>query len=120
MIQGSRGSTAPFGAVSGTACFEPSLDYCVVKVPRWDLKKFERVSTALGSSMLSVGEVMAIGRTFEETIQKAVRMVNPDLDGLQACQAVSSVEESVSSQQDPSGQRTRIAQLDDFLGVRPV
>ena len=65
-----------------TACFEPSLDYCVVKMPRWDLKKFKRVSNKLGSSMLSVGEVMAIGRTFEETIQKACRMVNPALDGL--------------------------------------
>lgn len=58
-----------------TACFEPSLDYCVVKVPRWDLSKFSKVSTKLGSSMTSVGEVMAIGRTFEEAIQKAVRMV---------------------------------------------
>ena len=66
-----------------TACFEPSLDYCVVKMPRWDLKKFSNVSNKLGSSMLSVGEVMAIGRTFEETIQKACRMVNPGLDGLE-------------------------------------
>ena len=65
-----------------TACFEPSLDYCVVKMPRWDLKKFQRVSNKLGSSMLSVGEVMAVGRTFEETIQKACRMVNPALAGL--------------------------------------
>jgi carbamoyl-phosphate synthase/aspartate carbamoyltransferase len=64
------------------ACFEPALDYCVVKVPRWDLKKFTNVSSKLGSSMLSVGEVMAIGRSFEETIQKAVRMVSPGLDGL--------------------------------------
>lgn len=66
-----------------TACFEPSLDYCVVKMPRWDLKKFSRVSNELGSSMLSVGEVMAIGRSFEEVIQKACRMVNPSLDGLE-------------------------------------
>ena len=65
-----------------TACFEPSLDYVVAKMPRWDLKKFSRVSTSLGSSMKSVGEVMAIGRTFEEVIQKAVRMVEPSLDGL--------------------------------------
>jgi hypothetical protein len=64
-----------------TACFEPSLDYVVAKVPRWDLKKFQRVSQALGSSMKSVGEVMAIGRSFEEVIQKAVRMVDPSLDG---------------------------------------
>lgn len=66
-----------------TACFEPSMDYCVVKMPRWDLNKFQRVSNKLGSSMLSVGEVMAIGRSFEETIQKACRMVNPALDGLE-------------------------------------
>ncbi|KAL7541078.1 hypothetical protein ACHAXR_010615 [Thalassiosira sp. AJA248-18] len=66
-----------------TACFEPSLDYCVLKMPRWDLKKFNRVSNKLGSSMLSVGEVMSIGRSFEEVIQKACRMVNPALDGLE-------------------------------------
>ncbi|KAL7423432.1 Carbamoyl-phosphate synthase [Cryptotrichosporon argae] len=64
-----------------TACFEPSLDYCVVKIPRWDLKKFSRVSTALSSSMKSVGEVMAIGRTFEETIQKAIRCIDDQFPG---------------------------------------
>ncbi|EDO15327.1 hypothetical protein Kpol_448p15 [Vanderwaltozyma polyspora DSM 70294] len=58
---------------STCACFEPSLDYCVVKMPRWDLKKFSRVSTELSSSMKSVGEVMSVGRTFEEAIQKAIR-----------------------------------------------
>jgi len=58
------------------ACFEPSLDYVVVKIPRWDLKKFTRVSTALSSSMKSVGEVMSIGRTFEEAIQKAIRAID--------------------------------------------
>ena len=64
-----------------SACFEPSLDYCVVKIPRWDLKKFNRVSTALSSSMKSVGEVMAIGRTFEETIQKAIRCIDDSFPG---------------------------------------
>ncbi|KAH8917440.1 isoaspartyl dipeptidase-like protein, partial [Atractiella rhizophila] len=59
-----------------SACFEPSLDYIVVKIPRWDLKKFNRVSTLLSSSMKSVGEVMAIGRTFEETMQKAIRSID--------------------------------------------
>ncbi|BGP44932.1 Carbamoyl-phosphate synthase [Rhodotorula kratochvilovae] len=63
------------------ACFEPSLDYLVVKIPRWDLKKFTRVSTALGSSMKSVGEVMAIGKTFEETLQKAIRAIDPSFAG---------------------------------------
>ncbi|KNZ54234.1 carbamoyl-phosphate synthase small subunit [Puccinia sorghi] len=64
-----------------SACFEPSLDYCVVKMPRWDLKKFQRVSSKLGSSMKSVGEVMAIGRNFEEAIQKAIRSVDPAFTG---------------------------------------
>ncbi|MCL4121909.1 UNVERIFIED_CONTAM: hypothetical protein GTU68_030928, partial [Idotea baltica] len=66
-----------------TACFEPALDYCVVKVPRWDLSKFVRVSTKIGSSMKSVGEVMAIGRSFEEALQKAMRMVDETLLGFQ-------------------------------------
>ncbi|KAJ2312004.1 Carbamoyl-phosphate synthase [Coemansia sp. Cherry 401B] len=64
-----------------TACFEPSLDYVVVKIPRWDLKKFDRVSKNLSSAMKSVGEVMAIGRTFEETIQEAIRSVDTSFDG---------------------------------------
>uniref|UniRef100_A0A667ZP63 Multifunctional protein CAD n=1 Tax=Myripristis murdjan TaxID=586833 RepID=A0A667ZP63_9TELE len=66
---------------STTANFEPSLDYCVVKVPRWDLSKFLRVSTKIGSSMKSVGEVMAIGRSFEEAFQKALRMVDESCVG---------------------------------------
>ena len=64
-----------------TACFEPSLDYIVVKIPRWDLSKFSRVSTKIGSSMKSVGEVMAIGRGFEEAFQKALRMVDESVLG---------------------------------------
>nr|NVI70378.1 rudimentary [Cucujiformia] len=64
-----------------TACFEPSLDYCVVKMPRWDLRKFQRVSTKIGSSMKSVGEVMSIGRKFEEAFQKALRMVDENVSG---------------------------------------
>ena len=63
------------------ACFEPSLDYVVTKIPRWDLRKFVRVSSQLGSSMKSVGEVMAIGRTFEESLQKAIRSIEPTYDG---------------------------------------
>merc|ERR1719345_647345 len=64
-----------------TACFEPSLDYVVAKVPRWDLRKFTTVDQEVGSCMKSVGEVMSIGRTFEETIQKALRMVDEQCDG---------------------------------------
>ncbi|KAI0309955.1 carbamoyl-phosphate synthase [Amylostereum chailletii] len=61
-----------------TACFEPSLDYIVTKIPKWDLAKFSsQVNREVGSSMKSVGEVMAIGRTFEESLMKAVRMVDP-------------------------------------------
>jgi carbamoyl-phosphate synthase large subunit/carbamoyl-phosphate synthase small subunit len=61
---------------STTACFEPSLDYLVVKMPRWDMEKFTHVDPRLGSAMKSVGEVMAIGRCFEEAMQKAIRMVD--------------------------------------------
>ncbi|KAG0338238.1 carbamoyl-phosphate synthase (glutamine-hydrolyzing) cpa2 [Podila humilis] len=67
-----------------TACFEPSLDYIVTKIPRWDLAKFQHVSRDIGSSMKSVGEVMAIGRTFEESFQKAIRQVDPQFKGFQA------------------------------------
>lgn len=64
-----------------TAFFEPALDYIVVKIPRWDLNKFMGVSKVIGSSMKSVGEVMAIGRTFEEAIQKGLRMVGQGTHG---------------------------------------
>lgn len=66
-----------------TANFEPSLDYIVTKMPRWDLSKFQNVRRDIGSSMKSVGEVMAIGRTFEESFQKACRMVDPRFHGFQ-------------------------------------
>ena len=64
-----------------TACFEPALDYVVCKIPRWDLNKFSGVSKNLGSSMKSVGEIMAIGRSFEEAIQKGIRMVGAGMHG---------------------------------------
>lgn len=64
-----------------TACFEPALDYIVCKIPRWDLNKFQGVSKEIGSSMKSVGEVMAIGRTFEEVIQKGLRMLGQGMHG---------------------------------------
>jgi len=65
-----------------SACFEPALDYVVVKFPRWDLQKFGRVNVRLGSEMKSVGEIMAIGRSFEEAMQKAIRMLDVGLPGL--------------------------------------
>ena len=61
--------------------FEPALDYVVCKIPRWDLSKFRGVDKELGSSMKSVGEVMAIGRTFEEAIQKGLRMIGQSMHG---------------------------------------
>ncbi len=69
---------------STTACFEPALDYIVCKIPRWDLGKFKGVSRELGSSMKSVGEVMAIGRSFEEAIQKGLRMIGQGMHGFVA------------------------------------
>ncbi len=64
-----------------SAFFEPALDYIVVKIPRWDLGKFHGVRREIGSSMKSVGEVMAIGRTFEEAIQKGLRMIGQGMHG---------------------------------------
>jgi carbamoyl-phosphate synthase large subunit len=64
------------------ACFEPALDYVVIKIPRWDLIKFRRASKKIGSEMKSVGEVMAIGRSFEEAIQKAIRMLQVGMYGV--------------------------------------
>lgn len=65
-----------------SACFEPALDYVVVKYPKWDLQKFKNVRFELGSEMKSVGEVMAIGRTYEEALQKAIRMLDSGMPGL--------------------------------------
>ena len=64
------------------SCFEPALDYLVVKIPRWDLEKFHGVEEVIGSSMKSVGEIMAIGRTFEEAIQKAIRMLDIEMESV--------------------------------------
>jgi carbamoyl-phosphate synthase large subunit len=64
-----------------TAFFEPSLDYIVCKIPRWDLSKFTGVSKQIGSSMKSVGEIMSVGRTFEEAIQKGLRMIGQGMHG---------------------------------------
>ncbi|UCE20303.1 MAG: carbamoyl-phosphate synthase (glutamine-hydrolyzing) large subunit [Gemmatimonadota bacterium] len=65
-----------------SACFEPALDYVVLKYPRWDLQKFKKVALGLSSEMKSVGEVMAIGRGFEEVLQKAIRMTDVGMNGL--------------------------------------
>ena len=64
-----------------SACFEPALDYIALKFPRWDLQKFRKVSTVLGSEMKSVGEVMSLGRSFNEVLQKAIRMLDIGMNG---------------------------------------
>jgi carbamoyl-phosphate synthase (ammonia) len=74
------------------AAFEPSLDYVVTKIPRWDMAKFENVSREIGSAMKSVGEVMGIGRTLEESLQKALRMVDPSIAGFQPSYKFESLE----------------------------
>ncbi len=68
--------------LSTSAFFEPALDYLVLKIPRWDLQKFVGAKEAIGSEMKSVGEVMAIGRSFPEVLQKAIRMLETGQDGL--------------------------------------
>ena len=65
-----------------TSCFEPALDYVIVKMPRWDFQKFRNIDRHLGPQMKSVGEVMAVGRCFEEALQKAVRMIEVNGQGL--------------------------------------
>lgn len=71
-----------------TACFEPALDYIALKIPRWDLEKFQRVSHEIATEMKSVGEIMALGRTFEEVIQKGLRMLQIGLYGFTANEKV--------------------------------
>jgi carbamoyl-phosphate synthase large subunit len=86
-----------------TAAFEPALDYCVVKIPRWDLTKFVGVSKNLGSSMKSVGEIMAIGRSFEEAIQKGIRMVGLGMHGFVANKeeiSIDAIDEELSNPTD--------------------
>ncbi len=87
------------------ACFEPSLDYVVTKVPRWDLSKFEGVSQNIGTAMKSVGEVMAIGRTWEESVQKALRMVDPNIKGFQSRGDEMTREEIIEELQRPTDKR---------------
>ena len=83
-----------------TACFEPSLDYIVTKIPKWDLAKFTNVNREVGSAMKSVGEVMAIGRTFEESLQKAIRQVDPRWKGFEAYVAPEDLDGALSKPTD--------------------
>jgi carbamoyl-phosphate synthase large subunit len=86
------------------AFFEPALDYIVCKIPRWDLSKFQGVSREIGSSMKSVGEVMAIGRTFEEAIQKGLRMIGQGAHGFVANREIS-VEDIDKALREPTDNR---------------
>ena len=88
-----------------TACFEPALDYVVVKIPRWDLNKFEGVSKTLGSSMKSVGEIMAIGRSFEEAIQKGIRMVGGGMHGFVGNKAEMEITDIEGELRNPTDRR---------------
>jgi len=88
-----------------TACFEPALDYCVVKIPRWDLSKFVGVSKNIGSSMKSVGEIMAIGRSFEEAIQKGIRMVGLGMHGFVGNRAEINIAEIEKELANPTDRR---------------
>jgi len=88
-----------------TACFEPALDYVVCKIPRWDLNKFTGVSKNLGSSMKSVGEIMAIGRSFEEAIQKGIRMVGFGMHGFVANKQEITIEQIDEELKNPTDRR---------------
>lgn len=83
-----------------SANFEPSLDYIVTKIPRWDLAKFKHVKRDIGSAMKSVGEVMAIGRTFEESFQKAIRQVDPSFIGVQGIDAFDDLDYALANPTD--------------------
>jgi carbamoyl-phosphate synthase large subunit len=89
---------------STSAFFEPALDYIVVKIPRWDLGKFSGVSKEIGSSMKSVGEIMAIGRTFEEAIQKGLRMIGLGMHGFAENKELK-VEDIDKALREPTDQR---------------
>lgn len=99
-----------------SAFFEPALDYVVCKIPRWDLGKFRGVDRELGSSMKSVGEVMAIGRTFEEAIQKGVRMIGQGLHGFVGNRElkINDIEESLAA---PTDKRLLVIEKAFFAGM---
>jgi len=104
--------------------FEPSLDYCVVKVPRWDLDKFPLVDKKIGSSMKSVGEVMAISRSFEEAFQKGLRMANDNLFGFEwkSLSGIMSTSEIIDELKNPTPKRIQIvgSVLDDMMTLEEV
>jgi carbamoyl-phosphate synthase large subunit len=105
-----------------TACFEPSLDYVVVKIPRWDFQKFRKVSRKIGTQMRSVGEVMAIGRKFEEALQKAVRMLNNDRELTDVDDLENDKEKIISELKNPTDLRIFyiVKALQSSIGVEEI
>lgn len=92
-----------------SAFFEPALDYIVCKIPRWDLKKFEGVSTKIGSSMKSVGELMSIGGSFEEAFQKGLRMLDLGLDGfINPLKKIKKIKSVIKILKDPKYSRIEV------------
>lgn len=114
-------------------CFEPSLDYLVVKIPRWNMEKFKGVDETIGTGMKSVGEVMGIGRTFEEALQKAVRMLDQNLEGVTSAtteQLFASLDDVYHYLRTPTPKRLfalaravqegiAIAEIADMTGINP-
>ena len=98
-----------------SAFFEPALDYVVCKIPRWDLGKFRGVDRELGSSMKSVGEVMAIGRTFEEAIQKGLRMIGQGLHGFVGNKELQ-IEDVEASLKAPTDKRILVVEIALHMG----
>jgi carbamoyl-phosphate synthase large subunit len=78
-----------------TACFEPALDYVALKIPRWDLDKFQKVSTTIDTEMKSVGEIMALGKTFEEVMQKGLRMLQIGMQGFSGNKSIYLTEQKI-------------------------
>lgn len=110
-------------SVTGTtqACFEPSLDYVVTKIPRWDLSKFTGVSNLIGTAMKSVGEVMGIGRTWEESMQKSMRMVDPSIRGFEPRGAKLAHDDIIVELQKPTDKRIyAIAQALEGNDITPA
>ncbi|MDO8686627.1 MAG: ATP-grasp domain-containing protein, partial [Candidatus Berkelbacteria bacterium] len=112
------------------SCFEPALDYLVVKIPRWDIEKFKGAEEKIGSSMKSVGEVMGIGRTFEEAYQKAIRMLDLDFEGATSQLLLKSGKTLMKSLKIPTPKRMfalaqalkenmRVSEIYDITGIDP-
>jgi len=101
-------------------CFEPALDYVTIKIPRWDIDKFKNADPGIGSSMKSVGEIMGIGRTFEEAFQKGIRMLDLDLEGAVTEEVFpnASVKEIKQALKTPTPKRMLALSLALYKGIK--